>query len=171
MHHKNSIISNFLMGGFLALSLAACESPQPPYPNGSTTTTMTGTTGTTVTGSTSTTTTTAPTTTGQQCETHQVIMNNFQFMEPSVTIKPCDTVNWVHQQGQVEHTVTSGSLGAGNAGAQFDSRGGDPNARMTEAGTSSFSHTFNSAGTFPYHCVVHGAPNGGGMSGTITVNP
>ena len=33
MHHKNSIISIFLMGGFLALSLAGCESPRPPYPD------------------------------------------------------------------------------------------------------------------------------------------
>ncbi len=41
---------------------------------------------------------------------------------------------------------------------------------MTETGTSSFSHTFDSAGTFPYHCEVHGAPNGA-MNGTITVSP
>ena len=47
MHHKNSIISTFLMGGFLALSLAACESPKPPYPDNGEPTTTTGTTGTT----------------------------------------------------------------------------------------------------------------------------
>ncbi|MFH0342584.1 MAG: plastocyanin/azurin family copper-binding protein [Chromatiales bacterium] len=88
-------------------------------------------------------------------------------MPPSLTIKRCDTVTWDHQQGTTPHTVTSGDFGAGNAGAQFDSRGGNPAARMPPP--TQFSHTFNSAGTFPYHCVVHGGD--GGMNGTITVNP
>ncbi len=30
-----------------------------------------------------------------------------------------------------------------------------------------FDHQFNSAGSFPYHCVVHGTQ----MSGTVAVNP
>jgi plastocyanin len=34
-----------------------------------------------------------------------------------------------------------------------------------------FSHTFTSAGTFPYYCVIHGAPGGIGMHGTVVVNP
>ncbi|MGH8488560.1 MAG: plastocyanin/azurin family copper-binding protein, partial [Gammaproteobacteria bacterium] len=81
-------------------------------------------------------------------------MNNFQFTPSSLTIKPCDTVTWDHQQGAIPHTVTSGDFGVGDAGAQFDSRGGNPAARMVSP--AKFSHTFSSAGTFPYHCVVHG---------------
>ena len=99
-------------------------------------------------------------------------MDNLLFDPDSLSIKPCDTVTWVHQDGQAPHTVTSGvspPLGT-PLGGLFDSRGADANARMTETGTSSFSHTFDSAGTFPYHCEVHGAPNGA-MNGTITVSP
>lgn len=32
-----------------------------------------------------------------------------------------------------------------------------------------FTHTFTTSGTFPYHCRIHGGPGGIGMSGTITV--
>ena len=188
MHHKNSIIPILLMGGFLALSLAACESPQPPYPNGSyptttlqngptttlqngpTTTLQNGPTTTLQNGTTTTssTTTTAPTTT--VCATHPVGMNNFAFTPQSLTINRCDKVTWTHQQANVLHTVTSDT-------AVFDSRGGNPTTcsgpgNIPAAGCMSvgdtFSHTFASSGTFPYQCVVHGA---GGMTGTITVNP
>ena len=177
MHHKNSIISNFLMGGFLALSLAACDGkPTDPYPP---TTTMTGTTSTTgptttgpiVTGSTSTSTsTTTASTTTTLPPPAPVVMSNFSFMPSALTIRAGQTVTWNHQQPGAAHTVTSDT-------GVFDSRGGNPTncspvvpAACLENGET-FSQLFASPGTFPYHCVVHGAPNGGGMSGTITVNP
>ncbi len=177
MHHKNSINSTLLIGGFLALSLAACESPKPPYPdNGEPTTTTlppNGPTttlppnGPTTTTSTTTTTTTAPTTT--VCATRSVSMVGppERFVPASLTINRCDTVTWTHQQPNVPHSVTSGQLNAGNAGQVFDSTGGQGFANLMSDGDT-FSHTFNNAGPFPYHCIVHGA---GGMIGTITVNP
>lgn len=102
-----------------------------------------------------------------QCASRTVRMENLQFAPEVLPIKPCDIVVWEHRQGSTPHTVTSGGFEAGDAGAQFDSRGGNPAARMREPDT--FSHTFNSAGTFPYHCTVHGGD--GGMNGTITVSP
>jgi plastocyanin len=35
----------------------------------------------------------------------------------------------------------------------------------------SFSHAFDTAGSFPYYCGIHGGPGGAGMSGTIKVVP
>ena len=102
----------------------------------------------------------------QPCVTHEVILQNFRFNPDALTINACDTVTWVHQQGNIPHTVTSGNLGDDDAGAIFDSRGGDPDARMRQGDT--FSHTFADPETFPYHCVVHA---NGGMTGTVTVNP
>ncbi len=101
----------------------------------------------------------------QPCVTHEVILRDFRFNPDELTINACDTVTWVHQQGNIPHTVTSGNPGDGNAGAIFDSRGGDPDARMRQGDT--FSHTFADPETFPYHCVVHGNI----MTGTVTVNP
>ncbi len=97
--------------------------------------------------------------------THTVSLQNFAFNPAELTINAGDIVTWVHQQGNVPHTVTSGNVGDADAGAIFDSRGGDPDARMREGDT--FSHTFTDPGTFPYHCVVHGNR----MTGTVTVNP
>lgn len=99
---------------------------------------------------------------GGGCESHTVVMDNFQFDPANLTVRACDKVTWMHNQAApqgVEHTVTSDS-------GIFDSRGNNPAARMLLG--QSFSHTFAAPGTFPYHCVVHGAPGGGGMSGTIT---
>ncbi|MGH8588993.1 MAG: cupredoxin domain-containing protein [Gammaproteobacteria bacterium] len=99
-------------------------------------------------------------------------MNNTLFNPSSLAIKRCDTVVWTHQQPNVPHSVTSGQLGAGNAGAEFDSTGGLGFGKLMNNGET-FSHTFNNAGTFPYHCIVHGAggPNQPPMIGTITVSP
>ena len=40
----------------------------------------------------------------------------------------------------------------------------DSGALVTNA---TFQHTFNNAGTFAYHCEVHGC----GMAGTVQANP
>ena len=101
---------------------------------------------------------------GDTCETHTVTLQGIAFNPASLTIKPCDTVRWQHADGGIPHTVTSGSHGAGDAGSLFDSAGPSGNDRLRNGDT--FSHTFSSAGSFPYHCRVHGA----GMTGTITVS-
>src|SRR6266481_9639773 len=77
------------------------------------------------------------------------------FMPSSVTIHPGDQVKWTW--GSSGHSSTSGSPGMPNG--IWDS--GILNVGAT------FTHTFNSAGTFPYYCTPHGGCCG--MVGTVTV--
>jgi plastocyanin len=69
-----------------------------------------------------------------------VTIDNFAFTPAELSITTGTTVTWTNAQG-APHTVTS------DTGGQFDS--GIFNQGQT------FSHTFNDAGEFPYHCNVH----------------
>ena len=77
------------------------------------------------------------------------------FSPSSVTIHPGDQVRWTW--GSSGHSTTSGSPGMPNG--IWDS--GIRNQGAT------FTHTFNSAGTFPYYCTPHGGCCG--MVGTVMV--
>jgi len=79
----------------------------------------------------------------------------FFFTPSSVTIHTGDTVVWMWSSGG--HSSTSGSPGM--PGGLWDS--GILNKGAT------FMHTFNTAGSFPYYCTVHGACCG--MVGSVTV--
>jgi plastocyanin len=68
-----------------------------------------------------------------------------QFIPSSVTINPGDQVQWIWGQSS-HHSTTSGHPGMPNG--MWDS--GVRNFGAT------FSHTFNSVGTFPYYCTQHG---------------
>ena len=81
---------------------------------------------------------------------------DFSFSPSDVTINQGDTVQWVWQSNG--HSTTSGSNCTANG--TWDS-----GTRNTPA---TFSHTFNSSGTFPYYCNPHCAL---GMTGSVTVNP
>jgi len=70
------------------------------------------------------------------------------FSPATVTINVGDTVTW-NWVGQNPHTVTADD-------GSFDS---------PQQTSGSFSHTFNTAGTFEYICEVHGQS----MSGTVVV--
>src|SRR4029079_7918698 len=80
---------------------------------------------------------------------------NLVFSPSSVTIHPGDQVRWTF--GSSRHSTTSGSPGMPNG--IWDS--GIRNQGAT------FTHTFNSAGTFPFYCTPHGGCCG--MVGTVTV--
>jgi plastocyanin/uncharacterized Zn-binding protein involved in type VI secretion len=82
--------------------------------------------------------------------------NCFCFAPSSVTIHPGDTVQWTWSSSG--HTSTSGTPGSPNG--LWDS--GFLNSGQT------FSHTFNTAGSFPYYCTAHGQCCG--MVGTVTVS-
>src|SRR5436189_2771949 len=83
---------------------------------------------------------------------------NLVFSPSSVTIHPGDQVKWTW--GSSGHSSTSGSPGMPNG--IWDS------GILNQGAT--FSHTFNSAGTFPYYCIPHGGCCG--MVGTVVVaNP
>src|SRR6516164_3090015 len=69
---------------------------------------------------------------------------SFFFTPASVTIHRGDTVRWSWNSSG--HSTTSGSPGMPNG--LWDS------GILNQGAT--FSHTFNTAGTFPYYCTVHG---------------
>ena len=79
---------------------------------------------------------------------------NGAFSPTSLPISVGDTVTWVWADA-APHSVTSDA-------AVFDS------GVITGLGNI-FPFTFTAAGTYPYHCAIHGAPGGIGMSGVITV--
>jgi len=70
--------------------------------------------------------------------TTNVSFGNFSFSPKTVTINVGDTVVWSNTGGS--HTVT------GDGSDPFCGSGFIPR---------SCSHTFNTAGTFPYHCIPH----------------
>jgi LPXTG-motif cell wall-anchored protein len=79
------------------------------------------------------------------------------FYDPSsTTVSVGDTVTWTNH-GQAPHSVTAQN-------GSFDSSPNCPSGDCLENGES-YSHTFNSAGTFAYFCRVHGQA----MSGTVVV--
>jgi plastocyanin len=73
---------------------------------------------------------------------------DFAFQPASIQVAAGSTVTWTNT-GAATHTVTSDS-------GAFDSGNVAPGA--------SFSHTFDTAGTFTYHCSIH--PQ---MTGTVVV--
>ncbi len=77
-----------------------------------------------------------------------VDIKNFAYVPASITIKVGETVTWTNSDS-VTHTVTGDN-------GEFDS--GNLDSGKT------FSFTFQTAGTFTYHCTIH--PN---MKGTVIV--
>jgi plastocyanin len=80
---------------------------------------------------------------------NEVLIQGMAFSPSSITVSSGTTITWTNKDG-MDHSVTSNT-------SIFDS------GPISNNGT--YSHTFNTAGTFPYHCMVH--PD---MTGTVTVN-
>lgn len=81
------------------------------------------------------------------------------FFDPKdLTISVGTTVTWTNK-GERPHTSTADD-------GSWDS-GGDPSDYILPG--QSFSHTFTTAGEFPYYCRLHGGPGGSGQAGVITV--
>ena len=89
-----------------------------------------------------------------------VVMRNISFNPPSITIRVGQTVVW-RNDDTVPHTTTSGTCPGGVCTPMpgWDSGTLNPG--------NSFSHTFSTAGTFPYFCRIHGAM----MQGSVVVMP
>jgi len=92
--------------------------------------------------------TAAATSTPSTSEQTAVTIKDFEFTPSAITIKVGDTVTWTNN-GPSIHTVTADD-------GSFDS--GDLSGGKT------FSHTFQTAGTFAYHCSLHPF-----MKATVTV--
>ena len=82
------------------------------------------------------------------------------FVPTDIVISKGQTVQWTNS-GAAPHTVTSNSS---SGICHPDSTEAIKSPTMFPGET--FYHTFYGAGTFPYHCELHGCP----MKGTITVN-
>ncbi len=79
-----------------------------------------------------------------------VVMKNFAFSPATITVNTGTTVTWTNDDGAT-HTVVSDS-------GAFASEPLGPG--------SSFRFTFNTAGTYTYHCSIHTS-----MKGTVVVQP
>ncbi len=92
---------------------------------------------------------------GAQAATETVTISSNQFTDSTTTIDTGDSVNWVWAGGS--HSTTSGSCASGCTPDGLWDSGVKSNG--------SFSHTFNTAGSFRYFCKVHGSM----MQGTVVV--
>jgi len=92
-----------------------------------------------------------------------VSIGGFKFSPPTVTVQQGDTVTWSWAGPDTNHTVTSDP---GQADS-LESHPGIPANQIVgppQGGT--YSHTFNTPGTFTYFCRVHTF-----MKGKVVVNP
>jgi len=78
--------------------------------------------------------------------TAQVLIKDFKFQPPQITIKKGDTITWTHP-GPASHTV----------------KFADSESPILKNG-STYSKTFDQAGTFDYSCGIHPY-----MKGTVIV--
>ena len=82
--------------------------------------------------------------------TSSVTIKDFAFSPADITVKKGTTVTWTNMDSAA-HTVT-----------ETDSKKGPSSGNL--ASGKSYSFTFDTAGTYAYHCAIH--PN---MVGTVTV--
>lgn len=81
--------------------------------------------------------------------THNVAISSYAFVSSNITINKGETVIWTNED-PTSHTVTSDS------GSELSS--GPISTGQT------YTHTFNQAGVFTYHCSIHQT-----MKATVTV--
>jgi plastocyanin len=77
-----------------------------------------------------------------------VTISNFAFAPTTITVHKGTTVTWTNEDS-VAHTVTGDNGGPSS---------GDLGQGVT------YSYTFNTVGSFPYHCAIHTY-----MKGTVVV--
>ncbi len=75
-----------------------------------------------------------------------------EFVPATVTINLGEMVTWTRVEGFHNIVADDGSWG--------NEPGGD---------WVTFSHTFETAGTFEYYCEIHSSPDGDSMNGTVVV--
>jgi plastocyanin len=82
-----------------------------------------------------------------------VTVSNDAFTPADVTINTGETVTWTWGSGAGSHSVQS------TGSPSF------PSSTILSGSGATYSHTFDTPGTYAYNCVVHGVA----MSGTVTV--
>ncbi len=146
------------MATITATADTTATSPAPTATTATTTATSTAITGPTATATAGTATATptigiiiatiGPTLTPTPAAGTTVNIANFSFQPATLTVRAGTTVTW-RNQDSAAHTTTAD-------GDQWNSG--------TLRGGEQFSFTFTAAGTYPYHCGIHGS-----MQGSITV--
>jgi len=86
-----------------------------------------------------------------------VLVNDNRFEPVSIAVSVGEVVNWFWPAGSAGHNIVPDD---GNAPATSGAPAGYPKY---------LSFTFENPGVYRYHCAVHGAPGGVGMSGSVTV--
>ena len=81
-----------------------------------------------------------------------------RFEPAELTVAVGETVNWVWTPGSTGHNIVP------------DDGESPPHSGAPADWPKWHVFTFTRPGVYRYHCSVHGAPNGIGMSGTITVS-
>jgi plastocyanin len=129
-----------ILGILAVVLIAGCTQNSIPTPSPTSTPTATPTA--TPSSTQTTTITPSPTATPVQTSTptQTIDIRNFAYSPSSITVSVGTTVKWENKDS-VLHTVTSDS------GSELDSG--------NMATGQSFSHTFNTVGTFAYHCAIH----------------
>ncbi len=82
--------------------------------------------------------------------TNSVDISNYAFSPSSITVKKGTTVTWTNKDAVAHHL------------AETDGKNGPASQDLNQGQTYSF--TFDTTGTFKYHCAIHPS-----MTGTVTV--
>ena len=88
------------------------------------------------------------TTSSQSVSGNSISIVNFTFSPQTLTVSAGTTVTWTNNDSTTHRPISDTGV--------FDGGNLAPNA--------TFSFTFNTAGTFPYHCSIHPS-----MTGTVIV--
>jgi len=93
-----------------------------------------------------------------------ITASNFMFSPANLTVAPGTIVTWRNAGGFHNVTADDGSFQCSN-GCNDTGGNGSPSSNSW-----TFSRTFATPGVVHFHCQIHGAVGGVGMSGTITVS-
>jgi plastocyanin len=94
-----------------------------------------------------------------------ITASDFMFSPANITVPSGSAVTWRNGGGFHNVTADDGSFQCSNGCNDQDGNG------APSSNSWSFSRTLTTPGVFHFHCAVHGAAGGVGMSGTITVTP
>ena len=79
------------------------------------------------------------------------------FSPTSVTVAPGEQVTWSWAAGSLPHTTTS------------DATSGPETWDSGVQTTGTYAHTFQTPGSYPFHCAIHSFAGGTAMNGTVIV--
>ena len=96
-----------------------------------------------------------------------ITIQDFTYSPSTVTIKVGQTVYWKNM-GPSEHSSTADG-GAWDSGGLASPGGGNGYGGGSAGG--SYTYTFNTAGTYAYHCKFHPPDMYPNFKGTINVTP